>query len=129
MSLLITLTLTVWVMVQIDNGLVIFDDWLVSIKQQDRSFSRIEKKFQITAYTWRAFQLIDAVISSASGQIATFWREILCQHQFELLTWRLLRNVGYNYNLTQNQNVFQPTAKDLLCISCANIKLSTESIL
>ena len=84
-----TLTLTVWVMVQIDNGLEMslakqyFDDWLVSIKQQDRSFSRTEKKIQITAYTWRAFQLLEAVISSASGQIATFWLEIFCQHELE----------------------------------------------
>ena len=39
-------------MVQIDNGLEMslakqyFDDWLVSIKQQDRSFSRTEKNFK-----------------------------------------------------------------------------------
>ena len=39
----------------------------------------------------------------------------------ELLTWGLLRNVGYNYNSTQNQYVFQPTARDLSGISSANI--------
>ena len=45
-----TLTLTVWVMVQKDNGLEMslakqyFDDWLVSMKQQDHSFSKTEKK-------------------------------------------------------------------------------------
>ena len=50
MPLLMRLTLTVWVMVQIDNGLEMslakqyFDDWLVSIKQQDHSFSGTEKK-------------------------------------------------------------------------------------
>ena len=36
--------------------------------------------------------------------------------------------MGYNNNSTQNQNVFQPTARDLLGISSANIKFSTESI-
>ena len=62
-------------MVQTDNGLEMslakqyFDDWLVSIKQQDHSFSRTErKKNQITAYTWRDFQLLEAVVSSATGQ-------------------------------------------------------------
>ena len=41
-----------------------FDDWLVSIKQKDCSFSRTEKKKnQITANR----------PSSESGQIATFW--------------------------------------------------------
>ena len=49
-----------------------------------------------------------SITSLASGQIATFWLEI--------------RNVGYNFNSTQNQNVFQPTARDLLGISSANIK-------
>ena len=40
----------VWVMIQIINGLEMslakqyFDDWLVSIKQQDRNFSRTEKR-------------------------------------------------------------------------------------
>ena len=39
-------------MIHIVDGLVIrlakqyFDDWIVSIKQQDRSFSRTEKKFK-----------------------------------------------------------------------------------
>ena len=84
-----TLTLTVWVMVQKDNGLEMslakqyFDDWLVSMKQQDHSFSKAVKKIQIAAYVWRAFQLLQAVIPSASGQIATFWLKILCQHQLE----------------------------------------------
>ena len=40
----------------------------------------------------------------------------------------LLRNVGYNNNSTQNQNVFQPTARDLSGISSVNIKFSIESI-
>ena len=74
---------------QIDNGLEMsldkwyLDDWIVSIKQHDRSFSGTEKKIPITANTWRAFQLLEAVISSASGQIPTFWLEIFCQHQLE----------------------------------------------
>ena len=41
----------------------------------------------------------------------------------------LLRNVGYNNNSTQNLNVFQPTARNLLGISSVYIKLSSESIL
>ena len=71
-------------MVQTNNGLGMplakqyFDDRLVSIKQRDRSFSRTEKKIQITAYTWRDSQLLEAVISSALGQTATFWLEIFC---------------------------------------------------
>ena len=40
----------------------------------------------------------------------------------------LLGNVGYNNNSTQNQNLFQPTARDLLGISSANIKFPNESI-
>ena len=32
-----------------------------------------QRKIQITANTRRAFQLLEASISSASGQIATFW--------------------------------------------------------
>ena len=39
----------------------------------------------------------------------------------ELLTRGLLRNVGYNYNSTQYQNVFQPPARDLSGISSVNI--------
>ena len=34
--------------------------------------------------------------------------------------------MGYNKNLIQNQNVFQPTARNLLGISSTNIKLSNE---
>ena len=41
----------------------------------------------------------------------------------------LLRNFGYNNNSTQNQNVFQTTARNLLSVSSVNIKftLSNES--
>ena len=39
-----------------------------------------------------------------------------------------LRNLGYNNNLTQNQNVFQITARNLLGISSVNITFSNESI-
>ena len=40
----------------------------------------------------------------------------------------LLRNLGYNNNSTQNQNVFQTTATNLLGISSAKITFSNESI-
>ena len=40
----------------------------------------------------------------------------------------LLVNVGCNNNSTQNQNVFQPTARDLVGISSVNIKFPNESI-
>ena len=66
-------------MIQIVSGLEMslakqyFDDWLVSIKQQDYSFSRTEKKFQIIANIWKVFQLLEVVISLASGEIATLW--------------------------------------------------------
>ena len=93
-------------MIQIVSGLEMslvkqyFDDWLVSIKQQDRTFSRTEKKnTKITADTWRAFKLLVAVIS-----------------------------LGYNNNLTKNRNISQPTARNLLDISTLNIKFSNESI-
>ena len=46
-----------------------FDDRIASIRQQDYSFSRTEKKIQITTNTLRAFQLLGAIIFSASGQI------------------------------------------------------------
>ena len=36
----------------------------------------------------------------------------------------LLRNLGYNNNSTQNQNVVQPTVRNLLGISSVNIKFS-----
>ena len=36
--------------------------------------------------------------------------------------------MGYNNNLTQNQNVFQFAARDLLVISSVNIEFSDESI-
>ena len=39
----------------------------------------------------------------------------------------LLRNEGYNNNSTENQNLFKPTARDLLGISSVDIKFSTES--
>ena len=63
-------------MIQIVNGLEkslakqYFDDWLVSIKQQDCCFSRSERKIK---NKWRASQLLEAVIYSKPNQIATFW--------------------------------------------------------
>ena len=61
-----------------------FDDWLASIKQQDCSFSGTEKKNQITANTWRAFQLQEAVISLEAGQMSSYiLAERFCQHQIE----------------------------------------------
>ena len=36
--------------------------------------------------------------------------------------------MGYNKNLTQNQNVFQPTARNLLGVNSPNIKFSNEFI-
>ena len=36
--------------------------------------------------------------------------------------------MGYNNNSTQNQNVFQPTARDLLGISSVNIEFYNEFI-
>ena len=41
---------------------------------------------------------------------------------------RILRNVAYNNNSTQYQNIFQPTARDLLGISSVNTKFPTESV-
>ena len=36
--------------------------------------------------------------------------------------------LGYNNNTTQNQNVFQPTARHLFSIRSVNIKFSNESM-
>ena len=67
-------------MIQIVNGLEIslaeqcFEDRLFAIKQQNHSFSKTDKKFKFTANTWRVFQLIETVISSALGQIHIVWK-------------------------------------------------------
>ena len=82
-------------MVRIDNGSEMslakqyFDDLLVSIKQQDCSFSRTKKKKKKSNHS------IHVKGSLLSGQITTFWLEIFCQHQLEnyfgrqILTWGL----------------------------------------
>ena len=51
-----------------------FDDSLVSIKQQDHIFSveQEKKSNHITANNWRAIQLLEAVISSPSGQTDSY---------------------------------------------------------
>ena len=73
-----------WVMIQIVNVIEFFlaeqyfDDWRVSIKQQDHSFSR-KKKNQVTDNKWGAFQLLEVVISSASGQIHFGWKNLSIQ--------------------------------------------------
>ena len=40
----------------------------------------------------------------------------------------LLRNLGYNSNSSQNQNMFQPTARNLLGNGFVNIEFSNEPI-
>ena len=98
-----------------------------------------QRKIQITANTRRAFQLLEASISSVSGQIATFWLKDFVNTSLKNILEDnvspeackvniLLRNVGYNNSSTQNQNVFQPIARNLLSISPVNIKLANESI-
>ena len=60
-------------------------DQLDSIKEQDRNFSRTEKKDHSKHKNgfW-VFQLLETVISSASDQIATFWLEVFCLHQLKI---------------------------------------------
>ena len=41
----------------------------------------------------------------------------------------LLRNLGYNNISTQNQNIFPPTARNVLAVSSVNIELSNKPIL
>ena len=78
-------------MIQIVNGLEMplvkqyFDDLLVSIKQKDCSFSRTEKKNQITANTCRASKLLETVISSEAGQIATFWLKYFVKTKLKII--------------------------------------------
>ena len=114
-------------MIQIVNGLEMslamqyFDDWLISIKEQNWNFSRTEK-------------LLETVISSGTGQTHLFWvrdfvntdLKIILEDNFQPGACNvnpLLRNLEYN-NSTQNQNVFQTTAKNLLGTSSVNIKFS-----
>ena len=58
--------------------------------------------------------------------------DTFCQHQLENYfgynSNPLVRNLGYNSNSTQNQNVFHPTAGNLLGVSSVYIKFSNESI-
>ena len=115
-----------------------FDDWLVSIKQQDRTFPRTEKQnlnqskhMNGFAVTWSSN--IFSIRSDNNAQITTF-----CQEQIENYFgnfWpgsrkvnSLLRNVESNNNSTQNQNEFQPSARNLLGISSVNVKFSNEFI-
>ena len=115
-----------------------FDDWLVSIKQQDRSFPRTEKQNlnqskHINCFTFTWSSNIFSIRSDNNAQITTF-----CQEQIENYFgnfWpgsrkvnSLLRNVESNNNSTQNQNEFQPSARNLLGISSVNIKFSNQFI-
>ena len=115
-----------------------FDDWLVSIKQQDRSFPRTEKQNlnqskHINCFTFTWSSNIFSIRSDNNAQITTF-----CQEQIENYFgnfWpgsrkvnSLLRNVESNNNSTQNQNEFQPSARNLLGISSVNVKFSNEFI-
>ena len=87
------------------------ESWLVFIKQEDRSFSRIEKN-QITGRTQRSFKLLEAVITSASGQIRFGWKILSRLNKKIILEdnlWPeackvnlLLRNLRYDNNSTQN---------------------------
>ena len=40
----------------------------------------------------------------------------------------LLRNLGYNFNLTQNQNVFQPIGRNVSCNDSVNIEFCNGPI-
>ena len=44
-----------------------------------------KNKVQITANTWRAFQLLEAVISSASEQIVKFWLKDLVNTNLKII--------------------------------------------
>ena len=97
-----------------------------------------KKKIQITDNTWRAFQLLEAVISSASGQIHFSWKIFVNTNLKVILediflpgacnVNPLLRNLGYNNNSAQNQNVFQTATWNLLGISSVNITFSNKSV-
>ena len=115
-----------------------FDDWLVSIKQQDRSFPRTEKQNlnqskHINCFTFTWSSNIFSIRSDNNAQITTF-----CQEQIENYFgnfWPgsckvnpLLRNMESNNNSTQNQNEFQPSARNVLGISSVNIKFSNQFI-
>ena len=106
-----------WVIIQIVNGFWWFN--LILSNNRIAVFLEQKKNVQITDHTWRAFQLLVAVISSASGQICFGWK-ILSTPTWKLF-WKitsslglyLLRNLGHNNNSTQNENVFQITARNL----------------
>ena len=114
-----------------------FDNWLVFIKQQDRSFSRTEKNSNHSSYM-KGFSItrssnIFSIRSESYILAEIFWQQPTWK-SFWMITLNLrlvklgLRTLGYNNNSTQNQNLFQPTARNLLDISFVNIKFSNESI-
>ena len=91
------------VMIQIVNGWEMslanqyFDVWLFTIKQQVAVFLEMKNKIQLTANTWRAFQLQDAVISSTSSQITTFWLKNFVNSP----TWKLFWKISFSLGLVK----------------------------
>ena len=105
-----------------------FDDWFVSIKQQDCSFSRTKKKsnhnkhikgFSIARGTNIFRTRSDSYILAKKNLVSNNLRYNLTPRTCKFNP--LWRNLGYN-NPTQNQNVFQTTARNLLNISSINVK-------
>ena len=120
-----------WIQLVNDIGLEMslakqyFDDWLVSITQQDHSFSRAEKNsnqskymkgFSITRgnniFSIRSdtFLLKDFVNPNLKTILEDNVQSGACKVNL------LLRNLGYNNISTQNQNIFPPTARNVLAV-------------
>ena len=116
-----------------------FNNWLFSFKQQDCTFSRTEKKSNNSNH------MKDWSITRGSNMFSirsdTFWLKDFVKNNLKI-TFNLennfepgvckvnplLRNLWYNINSTQNQNLFQPNARNLLGISYVNIEFSNKSI-
>ena len=87
-----------------------FDDWPVSIKQHDRSFSWAVKKSNHSKHV-KGFP-----ITRGSNIFSIRLDGYILAGNIACKVNPLLRNVGYNNNSIQNQNVFWPTAKDALAL-------------
>ena len=107
-----------------------FDDWLVSVKQQDCIFSTTKKQSNhswyikgllITrgSYIFR-IRSVNYILSERFSQ----QQKISFNLGLVSIINPLLRNLGYNNHSTQHQIVFQPTAKNLLSITSVNIIFS-----
>ena len=116
--------------IKIANGLKMYlakqnlDEWLVSILKNRIAAFLEQKKNQIATNALRAFSItrgskIFSIRSDSYYILNTSWKIILDdKFQPEACKFNpLLRNLEYNNNSTQNQDVFQLTTRNLFSIT------------